>query len=79
MSDRPVALITGAAGGMASALATGFRTAGYDVVAVDRAASDGVEALDVTDGAAVIAFARALPDAERARQCRRRAHAPRRI
>ena len=57
MSDRPIALITGAAGGMASALATGFRTAGYDVVAVDRAASDGVEALDVTDGAAVIAFA----------------------
>ena len=57
MSDRPVALITGAAGGMASALAAGFRTAGYDVVAVDRAASDGVEALDVTDGAAVIAFA----------------------
>ncbi len=57
MSDTPVALITGAAGGMASTLAAGFRTAGYDVVAVDRVASEGVEMLDVTDSAAVGAFA----------------------
>ena len=44
MTDRPIALITGAAGGMASALAIGFRTAGYDVVAVDLAAAEHVEA-----------------------------------
>ncbi len=57
MTDRPLAVITGAAGGMASGLATGFREAGYDVVAVDRAASHGVETLDVTDTDAVKAFA----------------------
>lgn len=57
MTDQPVAVITGAAGGMASGLATGFRTAGYHVVSTDRAAGEHVEALDVTDTAAVEAFA----------------------
>lgn len=51
------AIITGAAGGMGRALAEGFRLAGYDVTAVDRAAADGVQSLDVTDSAAVAAFA----------------------
>ena len=55
-----VAVITGAAGGMAGGLAAGFRAAGYDVIAVDRAAADGVVALDVTDTAAVKAFAAAI-------------------
>ncbi|CAN5144738.1 SDR family oxidoreductase [soil metagenome] len=53
----PLAVITGAAGGMASGFAAGFRAAGYDVIAVDRAPAEGVVALDVTDGAAVKAFA----------------------
>jgi NAD(P)-dependent dehydrogenase (short-subunit alcohol dehydrogenase family) len=53
---KPAAVITGAAGGMASTLAAGFRTAGYDVTAVDRAAGERVESLDVTDTAAVEAF-----------------------
>lgn len=57
MTDQPVAVITGAAGGMASALAIGFRTAGYHVTATDRDAGEHVEALDVTDTAAVEAFA----------------------
>jgi NAD(P)-dependent dehydrogenase (short-subunit alcohol dehydrogenase family) len=57
MTANPVALVTGAAGGMASILVAGFRTAGYDVIAVDRAAADGVHALDVTDTAAVNVFA----------------------
>lgn len=56
----PRALITGAAGGIGSALAAGFRDAGYDVIAVDRAGGGGVEPLDVTDTAAVNAFAARL-------------------
>ena len=53
---RPVALITGAAGGIGSALATGFRDAGYEVAGVDRVAGEGIEPLDITDDAAVAAF-----------------------
>lgn len=52
-----IALITGAAGGIGAALAAGFRAAGYEVVATDRAPGDGVVPLDVTDTAAVNAFA----------------------
>jgi NAD(P)-dependent dehydrogenase (short-subunit alcohol dehydrogenase family) len=53
---RPIALITGAAGGIGRALVTGFGEAGYDVIAVDRVGGDGVVALDVTDTDAVGAF-----------------------
>jgi NAD(P)-dependent dehydrogenase (short-subunit alcohol dehydrogenase family) len=53
----PLALITGAAGGIGGALVAGFRAAGYDVIAVDRVEGDGVSTLDVTDTAAVSAFA----------------------
>lgn len=56
----PRALITGAAGGIGSALAAGFRDAGYDVIAVDRAGGGGIESLDVTDTAAVNALAAKL-------------------
>ena len=56
MADKPTALITGAAGGIGSALVDGFLSAGYDVVAVDRAKAEGVAPLDITDGAAVDAL-----------------------
>jgi NAD(P)-dependent dehydrogenase (short-subunit alcohol dehydrogenase family) len=52
----PKALITGAAGGIGSALTAGFRAAGYEVVGVDRSVADGVEMLDITDANAVTAF-----------------------
>ena len=56
MADKPTALITGAAGGIGSALVDGFLAAGYDVVAVDRAKAEGVVPLDITDAAAVDAL-----------------------
>jgi NAD(P)-dependent dehydrogenase (short-subunit alcohol dehydrogenase family) len=46
---RPTAVITGAAGGIGGALVAGFRDAGYEVVAADRATGAGIEPLDVTD------------------------------
>ena len=51
------ALITGAAGGIGSALVAGFRKAGYHTVGVDRAPAEGLTSLDITDSAAVAAFA----------------------
>ena len=51
------ALITGAAGGIGGALLVAFRRAGYRTIGVDRARADGVTSLDVTDAAAVTAFA----------------------
>ena len=51
------ALITGAAGGIGSALVAGFRQAGYHTVGVDRAPAEGVTSLDITDSTAVAAFA----------------------
>jgi len=51
------AVVTGAAGGIGSALVTAFRQAGYRTIGVDRAAAEGVTPLDVTDNAAVTAFA----------------------
>lgn len=60
MAERPIAVITGAAGGIGAALATGFREAGYEVIALDREAGDGVAALDVADEAAVAAFGASL-------------------
>jgi NAD(P)-dependent dehydrogenase (short-subunit alcohol dehydrogenase family) len=60
MTEVPLALITGAAGGLGRALVAGFRDAGYGVIAVDRVEDDGVSTLDVTDTAAVGAFAARL-------------------
>jgi NAD(P)-dependent dehydrogenase (short-subunit alcohol dehydrogenase family) len=56
MPDKPTALITGAAGGIGSELAAGFRDAGYEVLAVDRASGDGIIALDVRDNDAIAGF-----------------------
>jgi 2-dehydro-3-deoxy-D-gluconate 5-dehydrogenase len=53
----PTALVTGAAGGIGGALLSAFRDAGYHVIGVDRASAEGVASLDVTDTAAVAAFA----------------------
>jgi NAD(P)-dependent dehydrogenase (short-subunit alcohol dehydrogenase family) len=51
------ALITGAAGGIGGALLVAFRQAGYRTIGVDCAPAAGVARLDVTDTAAVTAFA----------------------
>ena len=65
------ALITGAAGGIGGALVSAFRQAGYPTVGVDCAPAEGVTRLDVTDAAAVTAFAANLDAAGRAGQRRR--------
>jgi len=57
LAHDPTALITGAAGGIGHALLAAFRQAGYRTIGVDRAPAEGVDALDVTDAAAVTAFA----------------------
>lgn len=54
------AVITGAAGGIGSALFRGFQQAGYRTIGVDCVHTDGVTKLDVTDAAAVAAFAASL-------------------
>jgi NAD(P)-dependent dehydrogenase (short-subunit alcohol dehydrogenase family) len=54
------ALVTGAAGGIGGALLEAFRRAGYRAIGVDRAPAAGVTGLDVTDAAAVAAFAAKL-------------------
>ena len=56
----PTALVTGAAGGIGGALLAAFRHAGYHTIGVDCAAAGGVTPLDVTDTAAVTAFADSL-------------------
>ena len=56
----PTAVVTGAAGGIGGALLTAFRHAGYRVTGVDRVSADGVTSLDVTDTAAVAAFAASI-------------------
>jgi 2-dehydro-3-deoxy-D-gluconate 5-dehydrogenase len=53
----PTAVVTGAAGGIGGALLSAFRDAGYQVTGVDRVSADGVTSLDITDTAAVAAFA----------------------
>jgi NAD(P)-dependent dehydrogenase (short-subunit alcohol dehydrogenase family) len=53
----PIAIITGAAGGIGGALVRGFRDAGYETIGVDRAGGEGIVPLDVTDTDAVNAFA----------------------
>jgi len=57
MTPDATVLITGAAGGIGSALVAGFRQAGYRTIGVDRTAADGVTTLDITDSTAVTAFA----------------------
>ncbi len=54
------ALVTGAASGIGRALFAAFRQAGYRTMGIDCAPADGVELLDVTDAAAVTAFAAKL-------------------
>jgi NAD(P)-dependent dehydrogenase (short-subunit alcohol dehydrogenase family) len=54
------ALITGAASGIGRALVAGFRQAGYRTIGVDCTPAEDVERLDVTDDAAVTAFASRL-------------------
>jgi 2-dehydro-3-deoxy-D-gluconate 5-dehydrogenase len=56
-ADASTALITGAAGGIGGALLVAFRQAGYRTIGVDCAPAAGVTRLDVTDTAAVTAFA----------------------
>ena len=51
------ALITGAASGIGRALFAAFGRAGYRTIGIDCAPAEGVEMLDVTDDAAVTAFA----------------------
>lgn len=53
----PTALVTGAAGGIGRALFSAFRDAGYHAIGVDCVPAEGVARLDVTDTAAVTAFA----------------------
>ena len=53
----PTAVISGAAGGIGSALISAFRDAGYHTIGVDCASAEGVTSLDVSDTAAVTAFA----------------------
>jgi NAD(P)-dependent dehydrogenase (short-subunit alcohol dehydrogenase family) len=56
-TTQATALITGAAGGIGGALVAAFRQAGYRTVGVDRTPAEGITSLDVTDSAAVSAFA----------------------
>lgn len=56
-ASAPTALITGAAGGIGRALMLAFRRAGYDTIGVDCTVAEHVAAVDVTDMAAVAAFA----------------------
>jgi len=66
MAEPPVAVVTGAAGGIGRGLAEGFLAAGYRVIGVDRAAAGwaapGFRAvsLDIADGDAVAAFGAGL-------------------
>lgn len=60
MASAPTALVTGAAGGIGGAILLAFRDAGYEGIGIDCASGDGVVALDVTDTAAVTAFAATL-------------------
>ena len=57
LSTDSTALITGAASGIGRALFVAFRQAGYRTIGVDCAPGEGVDKLDVTDAAAVTAFA----------------------
>jgi NAD(P)-dependent dehydrogenase (short-subunit alcohol dehydrogenase family) len=60
--DGTIAVVTGAAGGIGSALASRFVAEGAQVVGVDRRPSDGVRVCDVTDAAAVAALVQSVID-----------------
>jgi NAD(P)-dependent dehydrogenase (short-subunit alcohol dehydrogenase family) len=60
MDEAPIALVTGAAGGIGSALLSAFHRAGYHTIGVDCIAGHEVALLDVTNTAAVNAFAARL-------------------
>jgi NAD(P)-dependent dehydrogenase (short-subunit alcohol dehydrogenase family) len=59
-ANAATALITGAGGGIGGALLVAFRQAGYRTIGVDCAPAEGLTRLDVTDTAAVTAFAASL-------------------
>ena len=67
MADAPLAVISGAAGGIGRALAEGFLAAGYGVTGVDRepqgwlAPGFRYQTLDLTDNDAVANFGAGLP------------------
>ena len=61
---RGVALVTGAAGGIGSAVVSTLRARGYTVVGTDRAPRDDVRVLDITDGDAVAEFVARVEDDE---------------
>lgn len=58
----PLAVVTGAAGGIGGAIAAGFRANGYDVIAIDREPGEGITTLDITDDAAVAEFGAGLSE-----------------
>ena len=60
--DGTIAVVTGAAGGIGSALASRFIAEGAQVVGVDRRPSHGVRVCDVTDAAAVAALVQSVID-----------------
>lgn len=60
MAPRPLAVVTGAAGGIGGVLAVGFHEAGYEVIAVDRVEGPGIVPLNVIDDGAVATFGASL-------------------
>ncbi|HZZ97648.1 MAG TPA: SDR family oxidoreductase [Jatrophihabitantaceae bacterium] len=60
--DGKIAVVTGAAGGIGSALAARFVAEGAQVVGVDRRPSNGVRECDVTDAAAVAELVQGVID-----------------
>ena len=55
-SEMPVAIVTGAAGGIGQATATRLRNDGWQVAAADLRAGDGVQQCDVTNPEEVAAY-----------------------
>lgn len=54
-------VVTGASSGIGAALSAQLRQAGTPVIGLDRKASDGIQACDLADPAAIEAFADTLP------------------
>jgi NAD(P)-dependent dehydrogenase (short-subunit alcohol dehydrogenase family) len=49
LSGEKLALITGAAGGIGSAMVQAFQSAGWKTIAIDKVDADGVQRIDVSD------------------------------